>query len=903
MNAKTVIRQSTITMISLSIFFLIVSLIWGSIYYMNLSVRAERIAEMRRTQFKQLGLDLADASDYLTEEARKFAVTKEIVHLNRYWEEINHTKTRDNVIVKLQELNSPPLEAALLEEAKRNSDALVETERRSMRLVLEALGISEKDMTPEVADVHLSVEDQRLGTEEKFAKAREIMFDQKYDGDKKVIMDPIANFQSMMNARLDTELEAARQSTKKAGILQMLLAFISFCALGTLLSIFHKQYNVPIQNYTEILHNLTWKDQGFDLVPQGSQELRLFAESFNQLYHSFQEELRKRKQAEERMKLAKEEAEQANRAKSEFLANMSHEIRTPLNAITGYGYLMENTKLEGLQRGYLERINLSTQNLRGIINDILDFSKIEAGRIVIESIPFDLYDLMKEICNLIRVEVQQKGLELECIIDPEVPQYIKGDPTRLRQVMINLLSNGVKFTEQGVLRIQVKQLKKRNKQISLYFSVSDTGIGISEEQKKYLFDVFSQGDSSTSRKYGGTGLGLAISKKFVELMGGKMDVESTLGKGSTFSFTVECKVGEDLHFKKEMDQTNPDIELFKDKKVLLVEDNQINLQMTKEILENLGFDTDTAESGALAVEMVSKKIYDVVLMDIRMPHMDGYEATRQIRKHIDADTLPIIALTADAVDSVAEAALEAGMNSYTTKPLNPSKLVWILKAYVEKEQLELEPIGGFKKSTATKNCIDYASSIKRIGGKTTVYKNILKQFIANHSKDSQKLREFIKEKNKEEAKMLVHSLKGIAGNIGAQPLRDITEKIEKTIADQDEKDLESLVHTFGCILQESVRYAETLVSTVLHQQEKKREEFYDLDDEDIENTLLQMLWSGDADSKAFFEVQKHFFMQVLQEKEYSLLEEKISCYDFEEAAFYLSSIMGGEEQKKYKLGG
>ena len=369
MNTKISIKQSTISTLILGIFFLIATLLGGSILYMNSSINAYNAAEKRRTEFKQLGMDLADASDYLTEEARKYAVTKDITHLNRYWEEINITKTRDNVISRLEELNSPPEEKALLAEAKKHSDDLVKTERHSMRLVLEGLGEAEADMVFEVASYDLSDEESRLTREEEFSKARDIMFDAQYDEDKKSIMGPIDKFQNVMNARLDAELEVAREGTRRAAILQLILAGIIIGAVALLIRILFTQINIPIKNYTELLHDISFNNTGFRLLPEGSYELRLLAKTFNDLYGSFQEELVKRRQAEETMKAAKDEAERANNAKSEFLANMSHEIRTPLNTITGYTYLLESTDLQPKQKEYADTINLAAKNLLGIINE------------------------------------------------------------------------------------------------------------------------------------------------------------------------------------------------------------------------------------------------------------------------------------------------------------------------------------------------------------------------------------------------------------------------------------------------------------------------------------------------------------------------------------------------------
>lgn len=480
---------------------------------MNSSIKAEQNAEKRRTEFKQLGINLADASDYLTDEARKFAVTNNIKHLNRYWEEINVTRTRDKVISRLQELESPKEELELLAEAKKYSDALVETERRSMRLVMEALGEKESNMIPEIASFQLSDEDKKLSRDEKLLKAIEIMNDAQYDADKKNIMDPIAKFQGIMNKRLEAELELARKGTARATALQVVLAFIIILAIGILIRILFTQVTFPIKKYTLMLRDFSFDNEGFSLTPQGTLELRMLANNFNELYKSFQSELIRRRNAEETMKAARDEADSANMAKSEFLAKMSHEIRTPLNSIIGYQYLIKNTDLRPNQAEYVDNIGIAAKNLLDIINEILDFSKIEAGRMVLDEVDFNLDSIIREIYIIVGMEAKRKGIDLCVNIDPHVPKFFRGDIIRLKQVLLNLLANGIKFTHKGSVFVGVELYEKGEDHAVIKFYVKDTGIGISDEQKKSLFQAFTQGDASTSRKYGGTGLGLAISKK------------------------------------------------------------------------------------------------------------------------------------------------------------------------------------------------------------------------------------------------------------------------------------------------------------------------------------------------------------------------------------------------------
>lgn len=895
MSSKMIIKQSTISALILGIFFLIAILLAGSILYMSQSIKAEQTAEKRRTEFKELGNDLADASDYLTEEARKYAVTKDITHLNKYWEEINITKTRDYVISRLGELDSPPAEKALLAEAKKHSDDLVETERHSMRLVLEGLGEKEANMVPEVASYRLRKEEQQLSKEEKFAKAREIMFDAQYDADKKSIMSPIEKFQQVMNARLEAELEVAREGTRRAAILQTILAGIIIGAVAVLIRILFTQINYPIKNYTELLKDISFSNESFRLIPEGSHELRLLAMTFNDLYGSFQDELVKRKRAEETMKAAKDEAERANRAKSEFLANMSHEIRTPLNTITGYTYLLENSHLDPKQKEYADKIDMAAKNLLGIINEILDFSKIEARRMTLELVDFDLFKIIDDLCGMVGIEAQRKGVQLNLNIKPDVPQYIKGDPVRLKQVILNLLANSVKFTHEGSIDILVELLEKEQNQLILRFNVADTGIGISEEQKKSLFQAFTQGDASTSRKYGGTGLGLAICKKMVELMGGHIEVESEAGKGSTFSFTANFSIADKTPVEQEEGEIAKLTRIFEKKKILLIEDNPINLQMTKEILNHLGFDTDTAENGFIALQRVKKKFYHAILMDIRMPEMDGYETTRRIRALQGTENLPIIALSADAVEGVAEKAKAAGMNGYLTKPLNPLKLIEVLKSYIQIEAADEDfadmPDKGTGAPKDVQACLDWEKGIRRIGGNKRKYREIIKQFISNHSEDANKLEYLLSINDLTEAKILVHTIKGIANNIGAISLKDASVTLEQVILNNDQNQLDQAMHNFKVNLQALCVFATTQLDDVLSIEEEEEKRVDPGDVHKVLMELLALLQDGDAEAKNLFQTYKNKLKQNLGEKDYARLDKNISSYNLYEAAADLHELI------------
>lgn len=633
------------------------------------------------------------------------------------------------------------------------------------------------------------------------------------------------------------------------------------------------------------------------------------------------QDVSERKQNEAALLAAKSEAEQAAKTKAEFLANMSHEIRTPMNAVIGLAHLMLNTSLTPKQNDYIERIQGAGQMLLGLINDILDFSKIEAGQMQIESIDFSLDDVLGKVTSIIQARAQEKGLEVQYIVDPDVPPNLVGDPLRLAQILINLLGNAIKFTPHGSISTYFNAQPQNENYIDLEVIVQDTGIGMSAAQLEKLFQAFSQADNSITRKYGGTGLGLTICKRLTELMGGQIHVSSEPDKGSTFSFslrlgvakaTVATAAGPSLQHALVVDdnplaravlarllekagcQTStadsgeqalgmlvensaapfdcvtidlnmpgmnglelaenirrlaikptprlilvtasntheientgrlgsidsvihkpvtakqiarllassdknrhsnlPAANPLSDTHILLVEDIPTNQLIASEILESLGATVEVADNGRIALDLLAQedKHFDIVLMDIQMPEMDGFEATHRIRGAGKYPDLPIIAMTAHAFEEEKKRCEEAGMNDFLSKPIDPVLLEQVLLRWKPKHTAPPQKNQPLAPSTVTFSSelpdlpgIDQAEGLRRMMNKPRLYERILRDFYHRFVGEAALIRGLLENSEHENAERRAHSTKGLAGSIGAHELQIAAQTLEQAIRARD----------------------------------------------------------------------------------------------------------------------
>ncbi|HSG24274.1 MAG TPA: ATP-binding protein, partial [Azonexus sp.] len=589
----------------------------------------------------------------------------------------------------------------------------------------------------------------------------------------------------------------------------ILLLLVALSVLLLLSRYVVSRITAPLENLDQLVNRISRNadlNERLNIVSQD--EIGSLSRGFNQMLDSLQKrdhELNTYRETLESkvdqrthdLQEAIAEARQANHAKSDFLARMSHEIRTPMNAITGLSRMLLETPLTSQQREYLEHVMQSSDNLLGIINDILDYSKIEAGGLVLESAPFEFAKLFQSVGSLFNARAHALGVTLRFVKDDDVPALLLGDALRLGQILINLVGNAVKFTSQGEIEVSVghpSQLDERR--ISLEFAVRDTGIGIPAEQQESLFTPFTQADSSITRRFGGTGLGLAICRQLVELMGGTISLESSPNQGSVFRFSAIFSLPAEPaidHARQQLAAVDPKkapkLPRWAGQHILLVEDIAINRTIATALLQRVGFTVSIAMDGQQALDLLEKENFDLVLMDIQMPVMDGLTATRAIRANSRWRDLPVIAMTAHAMAEDQQQSSAAGMNAHLTKPISPKILYDELSKWLPPLPADDLPSGasGEENTSLPEEWpelpgIDQTSGLTLHMNRPELYLKSLHAFRQDFADTGSRLRDALIAANYLEARRLAHSIKSVAGSLGARPLSEVARKIEQALA-------------------------------------------------------------------------------------------------------------------------
>ncbi|MBV8660086.1 MAG: response regulator [Burkholderiales bacterium] len=598
-------------------------------------------------------------------------------------------------------------------------------------------------------------------------------------------------------------------------------------------------------------------------------------------------------------RIGRQKAEETARLKSEFLANMSHEIRTPMNAIIGLAHLALQAELPAKQRDQIGKIHSSAESLLGIINDILDFSKIDADKLEMEAISFSLDEVLAHVETVTGQKAGEKQLRFVMDVPPAVPRELVGDPMRLGQVLINLVNNAIKFTERGEVEIACGVGCREAGSASIVFSVRDTGIGMTPAHLETLFSAFTQADGSTSRRYGGTGLGLTISRRLIQMMGGDISVESTPGVGSVFRFTLLFPIASDRPEPQPNTHASAHNRQFNGRRVLVVEDNDINQEIARELLASVGVHADIASGGETALAMLDTAgagHYDLVLMDLQMPGLDGHATTARVRKDKRFDHTPIIAMTAHAMAEVRQRCLAEGMQDHVSKPIEPERLFdtigrWFSDARSHMLVNATPPVPTRPSSPDEVDLgrfteLNAATGLKHVAGRKALFIKVLDRFRTEQRHTSATLANLMTQGRYVDAGRVVHTLKGLAATIGAQKLADCAAAIESGLAAVQEQhlpgvDVVNLYGPLGRALSALLQELDDVLPQAALQAARRTEMPAAL--LTISDRLAALLLSNSGEAPAYFESQRANLQSCYDPLTFERLEAHIRKFEFDAA--------------------